>query len=187
MLEKLLEFDRKLLLYINNFGIENQDGFWIFITNPISWLPLYLGILAVIWLYFNPTKFYNIFLQVLLVLLVCGLTTYLVKISIGRLRPEFLDSFQNHLRVLSHPTSHSFFSGHAANSFAIATFVVLVLREKTKWAYLIFIWPLLFSYSRMYLGVHYPSDILVGTLVGILIAYLVYKYVYLKKKNTTIS
>lgn len=181
MLEKLLEFDRKLLLYINNFGIENHDGFWLFITNPISWLPLYLGILAVIWFYFNPTKFYNIFLHILLVLLICGLATYLVKNAVGRLRPEFLDSFQNQLRVLSHPSSHSFFSGHSANSFAVITFVVLVLREKTKWSYLLYIWPLLFAYSRMYLGVHYPSDILIGTLVGILIVYLVYKFIYMRR------
>ena len=181
MLEKLLELDRELLLYINKFGIVDHDGFWLFVTNPISWLPLYLGILIAIWFYFTPSKFYSIFLQILLILFVCGLATYLVKISVGRLRPEHLLSFKNHLRVLTYPTSFSFFSGHAANSFAVTTFVVLVLRKKTKWSYLFFIWPLLFAYSRMYLGVHYPSDIFIGTLVGVSIALLIYKYVYLKR------
>src|SRR5690606_10662372 len=181
MLEKLLELDRKLLLYINNFGIVDHDGFCLFITNHISWLPLYLAILIVIWFYFTPTKFYTIFLQILLVLLVCGLATFLVKITVGRLRPEHLVDLQNKLRVLSYPTSYSFFSGHAANSFAITTFVVLVLRQKTKWSYLFYFWPLLFTYSRMYLGVHYPSDILMGTLVGVLIAWIIYKYIYLKQ------
>lgn len=182
MLEKLLELDRALLLYINNFGVVDHDGFWLFVTNPISWLPLYLAILIVIWFYFTPSKFYTVFLHMLLVLLVCGLATYIVKISVGRVRPEHLVSLQNKLRVLSFPTSYSFFSGHAANSFAITTFVQLVLREKTKWVYLLFIWPILFAYSRMYLGVHYPSDILIGTLVGVLIAWVIYRFVYLKNK-----
>lgn len=181
MLEKLLELDRELLLYINNLGIVNHDGFWLFITNPISWIPLYLAILIVLWFHFTPSKFYTVFLQLLLVLLVCGLVTYLVKITVGRLRPEHLEIFKDQLRVLSQPNTHSFFSGHAANSFAVTTFVVLVLREKNKWCYLFFIWPLLFSYSRLYLGVHYPSDILVGTLVGVSIALLAYRYLYLKR------
>lgn len=181
MLEKLLEFDRKLLLYINNFGIENHDGFWLFITNPISWLPLYLGILAILWYYFTPSKFYTVFLQIVLTLSICALSTYFVKIGVGRLRPELSEGFGGQLRVLSHPDSLSFFSGHAANSFAVVTYLVLILRKKTRWLYLLYIWPMLFSYSRMYLGVHYPSDILTGLIVGVLIAFLVYKYIYLPK------
>ncbi|WP_417358933.1 phosphatase PAP2 family protein [Galbibacter sp.] len=183
MLEKLHELDREFLLYINNFGLVNHDGFWLFVTNPISWLPLYLAILIVLWFRFTPSKFYSIFLQILLVLFACGFVTYLVKISVGRLRPEHIESFKDQLRVLSHPVSYSFFSGHTAISFAVTTFVVLVLGEKTKWSYLFFVWPILFSYSRMYLGVHYPSDIIAGALVGVSIALLVYKFVYIGKKE----
>jgi len=78
------------------------------------------------------------------------------------------------IRVLKDPTGYSFFSGHASSSFSIVVYVVLCVRNFSPWVYLAFIWPLLFSLSRIYVGVHYPSDLLVGALVGSLIAFLIF-------------
>jgi len=68
-----------------------------------------------------------------------------------------------------------FVSSHAANAFGIATFLWLVLRKQIKWIWIMFVWAAIFSYTRIYLGVHYPSDILGGGILGTIIGLLVYK------------
>ena len=79
------------------------------------------------------------------------------------------------IRILQKPNNYSFFSGHASSSFAITTFVALVLKEKTRWIFAAYLWPLIFVMSRIYVGVHYPSDIFIGALVGTVFAFIFYK------------
>jgi undecaprenyl-diphosphatase len=101
--------------------------------------------------------------------------TFLVKTMFLRLRPNNQPELQDLIRILQSPTNYSFFSGHASSSFVVATFVVLCIKEKYKWIYAIYIWPILFVMSRIYVGVHYPSDLIVGAMVGILFAHIFYR------------
>ena len=90
-----------------------------------------------------------------------------------RLRPVNDPELNELLRVLIKPTDYSFFSGHAASSVAIALFTWYYFNKLNfKYGRLVFIWPALFAYSRLYLGVHYPTDIFIGALVGVLSARL---------------
>jgi len=94
---------------------------------------------------------------------------------VQRLRPNNNIAINTFIRIVKDPSSYSFFSGHSSSSFSITTLIVLFLRKKVKWSWVFYTWPLLFAYSRIYVGVHYPLDILVGTLVGISSGILFYK------------
>jgi undecaprenyl-diphosphatase len=110
-------------------------------------------------------------------LLALGLTflfTDLTKELVGRLRPNNSEPLSQLVRILQRPTDYSFFSGHASSSFVITTFVFLSVRKFNKWILLAYLWPLLFVVSRIYVGVHYPSDIIAGALAGVLVAFLFY-------------
>ncbi|MEM9363816.1 MAG: phosphatase PAP2 family protein [Bacteroidota bacterium] len=180
MLDQLLSWDQELLLYLNNLGSPTFDPFWFFVTRINSWIPLFVLFIALFLIKF-PRK-HALRQTVLLgtfVFAITGLCNF-VKTNVGRLRPCNDDAINEFMRILHTPSDFSFFSGHASSSFGVTVLVFLLLRKKVKWAAILFIWPILFSYSRLYLGVHYPLDVLVGALVGALLAWIFYKgYNYL--------
>ena len=92
-------------------------------------------------------------------------------------------------RILQDPNSFSFFSGHASSSFAVTTFMVLLLQQHYRAIYLAYLWPVLFVVSRVYVGVHYPGDVLVGSVVGVTIALLMFRLYrwILKRRSITVS
>jgi len=175
MLQTLKEWDRELFIYLNGLGIERFDSFWIFVTQIETWTPLFL-LFFILFFYKHGAK--KGFLLVLFTIVTFAVTitfTNLVKEYIARLRPNNVEALSEFIRILQKPTNYSFFSGHASSSFAVTTFVALSLRTKTRWIYLAYLWPLIFVLSRIYVGVHYPSDLFVGALVGTSIAFLFYK------------
>lgn len=174
MLETLKEWDRDLLVFLNNLGIEQFDGFWIFVTQIESWIALFLFFSFLVFYYYKGKKGILVFSFALIAFGVTLFLTELTKDAVARLRPNNVSDFSELLRVLQRPSTHSFFSGHASTSFAITTFLVLSLRKFNKWIFIAYLWPLLFVLSRIYVGVHYPSDILVGTMVGVLMAFVFY-------------
>ena len=109
--------------------------------------------------------------------------TNLIKNSVERLRPNNDPEIIGQLRTLINPQSYSFMSGHATTSTFFTVYVILLLKGNyKKYIYLLLFFPLLFSYSRLYLGVHFPIDILVGISIGILFANL-YFALYKKIDN----
>ncbi|MDO6492810.1 MAG: phosphatase PAP2 family protein [Cellulophaga sp.] len=181
MLEKILDWDRDLFIYLNNLGIEEYDYFWSFVTNINNWIPLYVLFFILIF-YKRPRKQALVdFFTVLAVFLFVMLLTNLTKDFVARVRPSSDTALGDLIRVVVEAKGYSFFSGHASSSFSLTTIVVLVLRAEYKWIYFAYIWPLLFCTSRIYVGVHYPLDIATGALVGIVFAILIYK---LSKKVT---
>ncbi len=174
MFEKLLEWDRRAFIYLNNLGIEKYDGLWTAITSFTHWSPLFLLIIFLLFFRNHRKQGFWMLLSFLSMLLVLTLFIGVTKELVGRLRPNNDPAINFVIRIVQRPTDYSFFSGHAASSFSIATLAILFLRKRFKWIYLIWIYPLLFSFSRIYLGVHYPLDIIVGALVGMCFAYLFY-------------
>lgn len=176
MWEQLEQWDRELFIYLNGLGIEKYDAFWVFVTKIEHWIPWYLLLFA---LFFVGYKRRQAILGIALSLGAVGVSlgfTEIVKNMVGRLRPNNTLDIVAVIRVLQSPSDFSFFSGHAAVSMALTTFVVCALRAKFKWIYVLYLWPLLFISSRIYVGVHYPGDILVGTLVGISFGVLLWKW-----------
>lgn len=175
MFETLEQWDSELFVFLNSLGIEQFDGFWIFATKIESWTLLFGFFIFLIFYYYKGKKGVLVFSFGLCTFLITLLFTELTKDFIARLRPNNVAEFSGLIRILQSPNSYSFFSGHASSSFAITTFLVLVLRNFNKWIFLAYLWPLVFSLSRIYVGVHYPGDILVGALVGTGFAIISYK------------
>ena len=178
MLDQLLEWDRDIFVYLNKLGIENWDTFWTVATEILSWTPLFILFLILILSYY-PGRRGKLMAVTVLGLLGCVLALMAItKAWVARLRPNQESELREYIRILKDSESFSFFSGHAATSFAITTIVVLFLRRKTPWIWLSFLWPIIFSFSRIYVGVHYPFDIVTGLLVGVGLAFLFYRAYY---------
>lgn len=158
----VIEKDQELLVYLNAFGSENWDSFWLILTNKLPWLPIYLFILVLLFRYYKWKKTLLILLLVALLVAFSDQLVNLIKISFHRLRPNNDPTIQNLIRVVKNVGGYSFVSGHATTSFAVTTFSIATLQKYFKPIYFILVWPILFSYSRVYLGVHYPIDVSLG-------------------------
>ncbi|WP_222983535.1 phosphatase PAP2 family protein [Flagellimonas meishanensis] len=175
MWQKLLEWDRDAFIYLNSLGIESYDSFWSIVTHIGTWIPLFMLFIIILFQKFpNREATLRVWTALGLLIFVLSLT-YITKISVARLRPNNTEEINTLIRILHSPTDYSFFSGHASSSFSLTILMYLFLRKKTIWALLFFVWPVLFALSRIYVGVHYPSDIIVGAMVGICCGVLFYK------------
>ena len=175
MLDQLLQWDQDVFIYLNGLGVEFWDPFWSTVTQISVWIPLFLLFLVLFLLKFPKKQAFIRIATVIGLAFFITLITHWTKIGFQRLRPCYDPEINSFIRILDTPSGYSFFSGHAASSFAIALLVYLLLRKKIKWAGLFFVWPLLFTTSRIYVGVHYPLDVLVGAGVGALSGLLFYR------------
>ena len=182
-MEELISLDKELFLFLNGLGSESYDEFWIIITKQLNWAPF---ILAVFYLIQRKMGWKNLGIVILFLAVLIAFTdqiTNLFKYSFERLRPCNDTDVNGIARIIIHRNSFSFFSGHASNSMATTTFIFLLLRKHYKFAFLLFLFPLIFAYSRIYLGLHFPSDILVGYLFGATFGFGFYRlYAFFGKK-----
>ena len=186
MLADLLEKDYQLLVAINQTGSLSWDTFWLLITNAWNWVPFFALILWANFHFFPRKEAWRIFFYAIGTLLLTVAITNTTKEIVGRLRPLHTEALIAQLRIVIGEKGYSFFSGHTSNSFALTTFLYLVFRKCMRFAFWLFLWPLPYAYSRLYLGVHFPTDILVGLLVGVTTAWVGYWF-YLRGKRRTTS
>lgn len=190
MLEQLKNLDRELFLYLNNLGVKEWDWFWVFLTEKEISIPLYIILLILI---FKKTKKRGLIITLVVVGLMITFTDQLANLfkdTFERLRP-CNEAFIEYGRFLAKRCGkYGYFSGHAISSFAVATLISNILKPYYKNVfYWMFLWAILVTYSRIYIGVHYPGDVITGAFLGIIVGYLFFRfYQYLTKKfNNEIS
>jgi undecaprenyl-diphosphatase len=183
MFDILIQKDKQLLIYLNSLGSEQWDPMWLFITNQLNWAPLFLLMIFLLFKNLGWKKGGFLFLFLIVMVAFSDQFTNLIRGIFERLRPNNDTSINDVLRTLITPQSYSFTSGHATTSTTFSVFMFLLFRDKYTYIRLIFIFPLVFAYSRLYLGVHFPIDILCGATVGTVIGITFFKaHAFLQRK-----
>lgn len=192
MLEKILEYERNLFFFLHGHHTTFWDCFMWLYSGMFVWIPL-IVILLFCFIYKQKWQEWLTFLAsaILLILLCDLLTSHFSKPFFARFRPTHHPAFMNDIQVVFGYVSdnYGFMSGHSANSFGFALFSSLVFRYR-PYTFVIFAWATIMAYSRIYLGVHFVSDIVPGAIFGAVFGFLVYRlYLYIRKRtlHTTVS
>lgn len=175
MIDWLENTDTNLFLFLNGIHSPFWDKVMWFVSARLSWIPLYL---LIIYLYIKKYKketWLIVLATIVLITISDQSSVHLFKNIFERLRPCHNPEIQDLVHLVNNKCGgkFGFFSSHAANSFALATFTSFVFRKRI-YTLLIIFWAAFLSYSRVYLGRHYPGDIIAGALFGLLVGYLIY-------------
>ncbi len=172
MIEYLQQLDTELFLFLNSLHCPVMDRFMYLFTGRFIWVPMYVTLLYIITRHFRARRAIVMVLGIVLSIVIADqLCATVLRPIFERLRPANLE---NPISVLVHIVDgyrggrYSFPSCHAANSFALASFVWMMIRKPRTRAFIL-IWALITCYSRIYLGVHYPGDLIVGGMIGIIV------------------
>lgn len=185
MLEKILELDKDLFLFLNNLGNPTWDNLWLAITHEFTFVPLYAVLLYLIYRKLG----WKVLL--LLVFVIAAMITFtdqitnVFKDTFERPRPCRADGVLEYTRYIAGRCGkYGFFSGHSSNSMAAAVFAGLLLRSPfPKLIFILLFWSATVAYSRIYVGVHYPLDIFFGMIFGAISGFGFYKLqIYLRKR-----
>ncbi len=186
MINRLLEIDSQVFLFLNNLGTELYDDFWRLVSNQICMF--FFVLLIVLFCLVIQKKSRPI--SLLFSLILCVVITDIIHVHIFknvfmRLRPCWNVDLIDSMRLLVNcGGKYGFVSGHAANATAITTFIILAFKPKNVLiSYILIIWCLLVSYSRIYLGKHYPLDLVGGACLGFLIAFCFFSFYQKFYKN----
>lgn len=175
MLEKIVSFDKSAFVFLNGLGSENFDGFWLAMTKPLTWIPFFLFLIYLIHkkLGTKQTLFFLLFVGILVTF--TDQTANIFKHGVQRLRPCNDPDIKDIIRIVKSSQSYSFFSAHASNSMGVAVFLFSTLKKHYHYTFFLFLWPLIFAYSRIYLGLHFPLDIICGYIFGITYGILIFR------------
>lgn len=169
----LNNIDTDLFLLLHGGQSNFMDAFFTFFTSKETWIPLYLILVITIHRQYRPKAFWVIFFFILTIAAADQLSG-LIKYLVERPRPSHVAALSRYLHL---PTGaggeFGFVSSHAANAFALAVLTGLVSKSRRLWISLL-IWATVTAYSRIYVGVHYPFDVICGGLIGALLAWLFY-------------
>jgi len=176
MLDELLKYDTELFLFLNNLGNTSWDGFWRFVTEKWSSIPLYAFLLYLVFKHYGWKGTLVIIVCVALMITATDQIASLFKYGIKRPRPCKVEELQSLMRYVADGCGRfGYFSAHAASSMAAAVFLGLSLQKWYKYLpFLLLLWAVITGYSRIYLGVHYPLDVISGMAFGGLTGWLFY-------------
>jgi len=170
--QRLESWDRWLFLKINgHWTLPFLDSVFPYVRDPFFWAPIYIFILLFVNLNYGRKGLWWSLAFICTVALTDGIGSKIFKEGFQRPRPCNEPDLAGHVRLLLRycGTGFSFVSNHAANHFGMATFAVLTFRGTfKKWIYVAYAWALLVAYAQIYVGVHYPADVLGGAGLGVL-------------------
>lgn len=170
----LVHIDQQLLLYLNSLNSPFWDKVMWIISGRLTWVPLYLAILTVLAFRYRR-KMYILVLMAAITVAAGDRLSVIIKNTVKRPRPCYELLLEGKVHIVNGKCggSYGFVSSHATNAFSVALLSLLLIRKKWFSVAMIF-WALLVGYSRIYLGVHYPGDVLFGSLLGALTGWTVY-------------
>ena len=177
----LEDIDIQILVYLNSLGSEFWDPIWITLTNKTTYIPLFAFIVYYIYKRFGLKQTAFIILFISILILFTDQFTNFIKDSFQRLRP-CREGYLGLREIDIYCGKYGFFSAHASNSIAVSLFIIKIMREKysSMFSLILISWVFVFSYSRIYLGLHYPTDILCGLIFGAISSTLFY-HIYLEQ------
>lgn len=188
MWDELIRHDKELFLFLNNLGTPEWDSFWMFMTNKVSLgnLAVYSFLLMATYRQFGLKKTLLTVVTVGLMILVTDQLANFFKYGVQRLRPCYDPEVNELMRLVKSSCGGKFgyFSAHAANNFSVAFFFTMLLRSKFRYiGIFLIVWAILVAYSRIYIGVHFPLDVLSGTVIGLIFSWLFVKlYIFALEK-----
>ncbi|QQX76846.1 MULTISPECIES: phosphatase PAP2 family protein [Aequorivita] len=176
MIEELLKYDTELFLFLNNLGNTSWDGFWRFVTEKWSSIPIYAILLYLIFKNYGWKGTLVIIVCVALMITATDQIANLFKYGVKRPRPCQVEDLKAIMRFVADGCGrYGYFSAHAASSMAAAVFLGLSLQKWYSYLpFLLLLWAVITGYSRIYLGVHYPLDVISGMAFGGLTGWLFY-------------
>ncbi len=184
MLTTFQEIDRSLFLFLNGIHSPFWDVIMYQATKTIIWLPVFVVFLIMVIKNFKWQSILIIIAIAMMITLSDQVTNFF-KDSFGRLRPSHEPGLEVHLVNLYKGGLYGFYSAHASNYFALATFFSILFKRYFRFLSVpLFAWAFFITYTRLYLGVHYPGDLLAGMTIGVCIGYFFGRITYQTCENT---
>ena len=185
--ENIIQWDTQLFLLINELKLGSfVETTLVMFRNRLIWLPVYIFILLFIYYNFSSSRWWIYLGVTICIFLSDTSSSKLIKPSVQRMRPCNVENIQSISRI---PCSngYSFTSSHATNHFAMSTFLYLLM-PFWRYRWLFYLWAGIIAFAQVYVGVHFPSDVLVGTMLGMLLGFLSFKiYSFLVRKFQTLN
>ena len=185
-MDALQQFDAGIFSAINGWHAAYFDSFMWLVTKIATWIPMILMLLYLLYFKKGWRKTVAVVLAIALVILIADqVSASIIKPLVERARPSHNESLQSTIHIVNgyRGGPFGFVSSHAANCFGIALLLAMIFKNRLcTWTMVV--WATLMCYSRIYLGVHYPGDIVCGAILGFLAAWLVYRiFVWFGKKH----